>query len=177
MNYCNFAKVIIARSTKDKNLLTWWENHEKNDADAGEISINWNCRNSNDVRYNMYHQIMHRFPKMYVPLSVFVSVLCNWCKILQKEQQEWKTQTICWIVFSTKLGETIKNCKTRPQYNWLSSMYIWLAQHVIITFVLFKRTKRCNKQLPRYDREFFKLNWYKNNDRCNQHCQSNGEHY
>lgn len=34
MNYCNFAKVIIARSTKDKNLLTWWENHEKNDADA-----------------------------------------------------------------------------------------------------------------------------------------------
>lgn len=71
MNYCNFAKVIIARSTKDKNLLTWWENHEKNDADAGEISINRNCRNSNDVRYNMYHQIMHRFPKMYVPLSVF----------------------------------------------------------------------------------------------------------
>lgn len=71
MNYCNFAKVIIARSTKDNNLLTWWENHEKNDADAGEISINRNCRNSNDVRYNMYHQIMHRFPKMYVPLSVF----------------------------------------------------------------------------------------------------------
>lgn len=53
MNYCNFAKVIIARSTKDKNLLTWWENHEKNDADAGEISINRNCRNSNDVRYNI----------------------------------------------------------------------------------------------------------------------------
>lgn len=24
---------------------------------------------------------------------------------------------------------------------------------------------------------FLKLHWYKNNDRCNQHCQGNGEHY
>lgn len=31
--------------------------------------------------------------------------------------------------------------------------------------------------MSRYDEKFFKLHWYKNNDRCNQHCQSNGEDY
>lgn len=55
MNYCNFVKVIIVWFIKDKNLLIWWENYEKNDVDVGEILINWNCRNLNDVWYNMYY--------------------------------------------------------------------------------------------------------------------------
>lgn len=53
MNYCNFVKVIIVWFIKDKNLLIWWENYEKNDVDVGEILINWNCRNLNDVWYNI----------------------------------------------------------------------------------------------------------------------------
>lgn len=69
---------------------------------------------------------------------------------------------------TAKQGHSITDCRACT-YD--------LHSHVIITFVLFKRTKRCNKQMSRYDREFFKLHWYKNNDRWNQHCQSNGEHY
>ena len=25
MNFCNFAKVILARTTKDSNAIAWWE--------------------------------------------------------------------------------------------------------------------------------------------------------
>nr|XP_022316815.1 uncharacterized protein LOC111120391 [Crassostrea virginica] len=70
MDFCNFAKVIIARYTKDKNALTLWEKKQKNE-DVTQILFNSNCRNSNDLRYNIYNQIMYRFPKMHVSPSIF----------------------------------------------------------------------------------------------------------
>lgn len=70
MDFCNFAKVIIARSSKDKNTLAWWENQQNNEP-FSPIAFNQNCRNSNDLRYNIYNQIMYRFPKMHVSPSIF----------------------------------------------------------------------------------------------------------
>lgn len=70
MDFFNFSKVIIARSSKDKNILAWWENQQNNEA-SSQIAFNQNCRNSNDLRYNIYNQIMNRFPKMHVSPSIF----------------------------------------------------------------------------------------------------------
>lgn len=34
MNFCNFAKVLLAHSSKDKASVDWWENENKTKDDS-----------------------------------------------------------------------------------------------------------------------------------------------
>lgn len=46
MNFCNFAKVLLAHSSKDKASVDWWENENKTKDDSAQkfISTILQCR-------------------------------------------------------------------------------------------------------------------------------------
>lgn len=180
IDFWNFAKVIIARSSKDKNTLAWWENQQNNEA-SSQIAFNQNCRNSNDLRYNIYNQIKYRFPQMHVSPSIFYKRLPHiqkyvTIKILPEQQQEWWTQTICWFFSPSKLVKADKNCQTEPQLNQLQSMHLWLTNHVFTAFVIHKRTADCNWQMSGNDRKFLNHNKSNHIIRGNKYHKNNGEY-
>lgn len=91
MDFCNFAKVIIARSN-DRITLAWCQQDNET---SSQIAFNQNCRNSNHIKYNIYNQIMCRFTKMHVSHLIFYKRLpliqkyVTESKILQEQQQKW----------------------------------------------------------------------------------------
>ncbi|CAG2201259.1 unnamed protein product [Mytilus edulis] len=76
MNMCIYAKVILARSTKDPDNLKWWNNKQVENSKENSIykTVPNHSQNiSVFKRYNNYHVIMNRYPKMYIPLAEFKS--------------------------------------------------------------------------------------------------------
>lgn len=75
MNYCNFAKVIIARCSKDPHSVEWWQNKTERKTKESTLSSPPSNKFSNLLtapkRYEFYKNIMHRYPKMYVPYKKF----------------------------------------------------------------------------------------------------------
>ena len=66
MNYCNFAKVILARCSRDKGAIEWWQ---KKDDKGYQTSIDTTM--SVKLRHENYMMFMDKFPKMHIDLSVF----------------------------------------------------------------------------------------------------------
>lgn len=81
MNFCNFAKVIIARSSKDPQSVEWWKNKTEGKSSEKTLPAPQLSKFSNLIsapkRYECYQTIMHRYPKMYIPYKRFSSNLSN----------------------------------------------------------------------------------------------------
>jgi hypothetical protein len=74
MNYCNFAKVIIARCSKDSQSIKWWEN--KNQPGSEPQSLSSSLANFNNLvpcpqRYSFYQSVMQNHTKMYLSYDAF----------------------------------------------------------------------------------------------------------
>ena len=78
MNYCNFAKVLIARNTKDPQSIEWWNLFSSDQQKKwASNSLPPSSSSFNNIivpkkRYEFYTQVMHKYPKMYLPYNKFV---------------------------------------------------------------------------------------------------------
>lgn len=97
MNYCNFAKVIIARSSKDPQSIEWWKNKAEGKSTGTILPTPQLSKFSNLVsarkRYDFYQTIMHRYPKMYIPYKKFSSKLSKLQNYLTNNKY-WKNANI-----------------------------------------------------------------------------------
>lgn len=67
MNFCNFAKVLLAHSSKDKASVDWWENENKTKDDSiPKVYIN-NLTMS--ARLENYRKFVKNLPKMQIETS------------------------------------------------------------------------------------------------------------
>jgi hypothetical protein len=76
MNLCHFAKVIIGRSTKDQSEIKYYEdfiNGRQNE--HHHKASRFDTTFSGKRRYLFYAEVMHKYPKMHMPLEVFVHKL------------------------------------------------------------------------------------------------------
>ena len=65
MNYCNFAKVLISRSTKDNTSIILFN---KENRDPDEIhKPKYNTTISVLQRHANYQAFVHRYPKLHIP--------------------------------------------------------------------------------------------------------------
>ena len=69
MNYCNFAKVIISRSTKDIETINWWNTQKDKENKKERLTNNINMKD----RYYNYSIFMEKYPKMYLNFDQFRS--------------------------------------------------------------------------------------------------------
>lgn len=67
MNYCNFAKVILARATKDKAQIEHFNSASDNDS----IKAQYNNSLPLNVRYDNYTTFMQKFPKMHIHSYIY----------------------------------------------------------------------------------------------------------
>ena len=78
MNYCNFAKVLIARNTKDPQSIEWWNLFSSDQQKKwASNSLPPSSSSFNNIivpkkRYEFYTQVMHKYPKMCLPYNKFV---------------------------------------------------------------------------------------------------------
>lgn len=97
MNYCNFAKVIIARSSKDPQSIEWCKNKAEGKSTGTILPTPQLSKFSNLVsapkRYDFYQTIMHRYPKMYIPYKKFSSKLSKLQNYLTNNKY-WKNANI-----------------------------------------------------------------------------------
>lgn len=67
MNFCNFAKVLLAHSSKDKASVDWWENENRTKDDSiPKVYIN-NLTMS--ARLENYRKFVKNLPKMQIETS------------------------------------------------------------------------------------------------------------
>ena len=79
MNYCNFAKVIMSRSTKDKTSLDYWNsktdsvhiNDSLSQQPKSQCVKSYISNISIKSRYENYQRFMHRYPKMQLSYDSF----------------------------------------------------------------------------------------------------------
>ena len=72
INYFNFAKVIIARCSKDPHSVEWWQN--KTERKTKELTLSSPSPKNlltAPKRSEFYKKFMHRYPKTYVPYKKF----------------------------------------------------------------------------------------------------------
>ena len=67
MNYCNFAKVILARATKDKAQI----DHFNSESDNDSIKAHYNNSLPLNIRYDNYTTFMQKFPKMHINSYIY----------------------------------------------------------------------------------------------------------
>lgn len=68
MNYCNFAKVFQARTSKDRNVLEWKENGMVTDYPTAPKYVTNLC---DQQRLENYISLISKFPKLHMPFSTF----------------------------------------------------------------------------------------------------------
>lgn len=86
MNLCNYAKVILARSTKEPESLNFWNNRNEND----KVFVPNHPQNiSLAQRHNNYQIIMNKYPKMHMTLREFTSKVTRVQNYL-KSTKYWK---------------------------------------------------------------------------------------
>lgn len=67
MNLCHFAKVLIARASKDQSSIQYWQDHASGVPLRAEHLIpRYDTSLSENSRYHFYCQVMHKYPKMYI---------------------------------------------------------------------------------------------------------------
>lgn len=66
MNYCNFAKILIARSTKDKTSIDLFNTGKPENKDAESRKPCYNTSLSLRQRFENYSLFVHKYPKMHV---------------------------------------------------------------------------------------------------------------
>lgn len=108
MNFCNFAKIIIARSSKDPKSLEWWQSTEKEKSTQPTLS-NFSNLTSVTQRYEFYTKVMQRYPKMYISAKSFSSNL--------PRLQNYITQSKYWKN-GNKHGERSTFIKRFSLENW-----------------------------------------------------------
>ncbi|VDI28052.1 Hypothetical predicted protein [Mytilus galloprovincialis] len=64
MNYCNFAKVMLSRCTKDTSAINWWNNPDKTNIDYPPPSFNTSL--TLRTRHENYINFMRNYPKMQI---------------------------------------------------------------------------------------------------------------
>lgn len=97
MNYCNFAKVIIARFSKDPQSIEWWKNKAEGKSTGTILPTPQLSKCYNLVlatkRYDLCPTIMHRYPKIYIPYKTNSSNLSKLQNYLTNNKQ-WKNANI-----------------------------------------------------------------------------------
>ena len=143
MNFCNFAKIILARTTKDSNAIAWWEKknkeNENNSNENNKIISNYNCCLSSSFRHKIYNKIMFRYPKIQIAASVFQKIIKNFQKYVAASKyykgnnkngektrfvnsfslQNWEQ-----LSHRSKLTHTLENCKPCNYENETSSLHV-----------------------------------------------------
>lgn len=93
MNYCNFAKVITARNSKDPQSIDLWNSSsEKNNNSSPQLAVHlgkFNNLYTASERYEFYSRVMVRYPKMHIPYTTFVRQLPRLQNYLTKNSY-WK---------------------------------------------------------------------------------------
>lgn len=93
MNYCNFAKVIIARNSKDPQSIDLWNSSSgKNNNSSPQLAVHlgkFNNLYTASERYEFYSRVMVRYPKMHIPYTTFVRQLPRLQNYLTKNSY-WK---------------------------------------------------------------------------------------
>lgn len=93
MNYCNFAKVIIARNSKDPQSIDLWNSSSgKNNNSSPQLAVHlgkFNNLYTASERYEFYSRVMFKYPKMHVPYTTFVRQLPRLQNYLTKNSY-WK---------------------------------------------------------------------------------------
>ena len=69
MNFCNFAKVIIGRNSKEPLSVN------SSSQDGKSEIANKTSNVSSTFRYNFYSNIMYNYPKMHLPYEKFIRQL------------------------------------------------------------------------------------------------------
>ena len=69
MNNCNFAKVILARATKDSNIVKWWNGDDSTRPNLSKPKYDNTI--SNSIRWNVFKKIMVKYPKMSLQYDQF----------------------------------------------------------------------------------------------------------
>lgn len=70
MNYCNFAKVILARCTKDTSALNWWKNKDNKENEIQESKPSYDNTIRQKQRHENYMMFMEKYPKMHIAYKV-----------------------------------------------------------------------------------------------------------
>lgn len=70
MNFCKFAKLIIARTSKNPKSLEWLQSSDKEKTSLPTPS-NFSNLTTVSQKYEFYMKIMQRYPKMYISAKSF----------------------------------------------------------------------------------------------------------
>ena len=85
MNFCNFAKVIIGRNSKEPLSVN------SSPQDGKSEIANKTSNVSSTFRYNFYSNIMYNYPKMHLPYEKFIRQLPRLQNYLTKPKY-WKNK-------------------------------------------------------------------------------------
>lgn len=126
MNYCNFAKVIIARSSKDPQSIEWWKNKAEGKSTGTILPTPQLSKFSNLVsapkRYDFYQTIMHRYPKMYIPYKKFSSKL--------SKLQNYLTNNKYW----KNASSMVKNSNFFKSFPWIHGPFCQRERKICILY-------------------------------------------
>lgn len=92
MNFCNFAKVIIGRSSKDPDNIQWWSS--KNASILESVTNKKSSNVSASFIYHFYNNIMNKYPKMHLPYDKFVRQLPRVQNYI-RDSKYWKNNNKC----------------------------------------------------------------------------------
>lgn len=70
MNFCKFAKLIIARTSKDPKSLEWLQSLDKEKTSLPTLT-NFSNLTTVSQKNEFYMKIMQRYPKMYISAKSF----------------------------------------------------------------------------------------------------------
>lgn len=76
MNFCNFAKIIIARTSKDPKSLEWLQSSDKEKTSLPTLS-NFSNLTTVSQRYEFYRKVMQRYQKNVHFSKVFLNKLAK----------------------------------------------------------------------------------------------------
>lgn len=70
MNFCKFAKLLIARTSKDPKSLEWLQSSDKEKTSLPTLT-NFSHLTTVSQKNEFYMKIMQRYPKMYISAKSF----------------------------------------------------------------------------------------------------------
>ncbi|CAC5358495.1 unnamed protein product [Mytilus coruscus] len=124
MNYCNFAKVIIARSTKDKTAIDCYNQSKQQIPEPDKIlKPQYNNHLSIQQRYENYSIFMGKYPKMLISSY-------NYFRLKLPKLQDYIYQNK-YYVNKNKTGEKEKFVSQFSLVNWMQMKEIEKHQHTL----------------------------------------------
>lgn len=124
MNYCNFAKVIIARSTKDKTAIDNYNQSKQQNPEPDKIlKPHYNNHLSIQQRYENYSIFMGKYPKMLISSY-------NYFRLKLPKLQDYVYQNRYYLN-KNKTGEKEKFVSQFSLVNWMQMKEIEKHQHTL----------------------------------------------